>query len=93
MKIEVSYALPHQQRIFSLDVEPGTTARQAVEQAGVEKVFADADVAAAKLGVFGKGVKADYQVKEGDRVEIYRPLIADPKEVRKKRAEKAKAAK
>ena len=59
---------------------------------GVEKVFDGADIAAAKLGVFGKGVKADYQVQEGDRVEIYRPLIADPKEVRKKRAEKAKGA-
>ncbi len=93
MKIEVAYALAHQQHIYSFDVEAGTTARQAVERADIPKMFPEAEVASAKLGVFGKAVKADYVLQAGDRVEVYRPLIADPKEVRKKRAAKAKADK
>ncbi|ROR98662.1 hypothetical protein EDC56_3394 [Sinobacterium caligoides] len=92
MKIEVAYALPHQQRIFSLDVDEGTTAKEAVQQAGVDKVFPALDVETAKLGIFGKSVKANQVLQEGDRVEVYRPLLADPKEVRKKRAAKAKEA-
>jgi putative ubiquitin-RnfH superfamily antitoxin RatB of RatAB toxin-antitoxin module len=93
--VEVAYALPDKQRIISLLVEPGTTALQAAERSGIAKIFPEIDVATAKMGIFGQalGTKgllppSQHQLVEGDRVEIYRPLISDPKEVRRKRAEK-----
>lgn len=96
--VEVAYARPDRQKIIQLLVEPGTTALQAVERSGITKIFPEIDVATAKMGIFGqalgtKGLKpaAQHELMEGDRVEIYRPLISDPKEVRRKRAEKAKA--
>jgi putative ubiquitin-RnfH superfamily antitoxin RatB of RatAB toxin-antitoxin module len=95
MKVEVCYALPDQQRIISLEVEEGATVLQAVEQSGIDQLFPDIDITSAKMGVFGKVVAkpAETGLQEGDRVEIYRPLIADPKEVRKTRAAKVKAEK
>ncbi len=93
--VEVAYALPHQQKIIALLVEPGTTALQVVQRSGIIKLFPEIDVSNLKLGIFGQslGTKgestADSQVVyQGDRVEIYRPLICDPKEARRKRAEK-----
>lgn len=95
IRVEVAYALPHQQKIISLLVEPGTTALQAVERSGIAKHFPGIDIASAKLGIFGQslGIKGlapavSYVLHEGDRVEIYRPLICDPKDARRKRAEK-----
>ena len=73
-----------------LEVEPGTTARQAVELSGIERQFPGLDPRTAELGIFGKAVKDDQPLHAGDRVEIYRELIADPKEVRKRRAEEAR---
>ena len=89
--VEVAYALSHQQEIVMLEVLPGTTARQAAEQSNIQKNFPELELQGAKLGIFGKAVKDDHVLRAGDRVEIYRPLIADPKEVRKQRAAKAKA--
>ncbi len=91
--VEVAYALPDKQRIMALELPSGTTVREAVMQSGLDKQFPGLDLSAADVGVFGKVVsKPDVEVlKDGDRVEIYRPLIADPKEVRKQRAAKAKA--
>lgn len=98
--VEVAYALPDKQKIVELLVKPGTTALQAVKQSGIDKEFPEIDVEAAKMGIFGqalgtKGLKKahEHELQAGDRVEIYRPLISDPKEVRRKRAEKAKAKK
>ena len=93
--VEVSYALPEKQQIVALEVAEGCTVFAAAQQAGLERQFADLDLATAKMGIFGKVVaKPKEQVlKAGERVEIYRPLIADPKEVRKERAAKIKAAK
>lgn len=92
--VEVAYALPDQQKIIALNVTVGTTALQAAEQSRIAEQFPAIDLSSAKLGVFGKAVKAgDYIMRSGDRVEIYRPLIADPKQVRKERAAKASAAK
>lgn len=95
INVEVAYALPHKQQIISLTVVDGCTVFDAVEQSGIDKQFPDLDVSTAKLGIFGKGVSKPKQetLKEGDRVEIYRALIADPKEVRKQRAAKVKAQK
>lgn len=98
--VEVAYALPEKQKIVALTVEPGTTARQAVERSGIEREFAGLDLAAAPLGIFGQALGSKgledaehYVLKPRDRVEIYRPLIADPKEARRKRADKAREAK
>lgn len=91
--IEVAYATPQLQKIISLQVAPGTTPRQAALVSNIGQYFPEADIEGADLGIFGKVVKADeYVLQEGDRVEIYRPLIADPKEVRKARAAKVKEA-
>jgi putative ubiquitin-RnfH superfamily antitoxin RatB of RatAB toxin-antitoxin module len=93
--VEVAYALPHQQKIISLLVPPGTTALQAVEHSGINEYFPEIDISTAKLGIFGQslGTKgldtaASHVLHQGDRVEIYRPLICDPKDARRKRAEK-----
>ncbi|UTA47042.1 RnfH family protein [Simiduia sp. 21SJ11W-1] len=98
IRVEVAYALPHQQKIVALLVEPGTTAYQAVVRSNITDFFPDLDIETAKMGIFGqalgtKGLKAarEHELQEGDRVEIYRPLISDPKEARRRRAEKAKA--
>ncbi len=94
--VEVAYALPHKQKIVELLVKPGTTAQQAAEQSGLEKEFPEIDYATVKMGIFGqalgtKGLKKaqEHELQAGDRVEIYRPLTSDPKEVRRKRAAKA----
>jgi len=86
--VEVIYALPEKQELITLDVEQGTTAEQAVKLSGVLENFPKIDLVKNKLGIFGKAVKADEVLRDKDRVEIYRPLIADPKESRRKRAEK-----
>lgn len=92
--VEVAYATPQLQKIVTLQVAAGTTPRQAALASDIGRFFPDADIAGADMGIFGKVVKADeYTLQEGDRVEVYRPLIADPKEVRKARAAKVKAEK
>ncbi len=89
--VEVAYALPKQQVLLSLEVEEGTTVREAVERSGILEQFPDIDPGGEnKLGIFGKLVKADQVLRPGDRVEINRPLIADPKEVRRQRAAEGK---
>jgi hypothetical protein len=91
--IEVAYALPREQFLIALDVEPGTTAEEAVKLSGVLEKFPDIDLTKNKVGVFGKVIKTDEVLRDKDRVEIYRPLIADPKESRRKRAEKKESKK
>lgn len=90
IEIEVTYARRERQQIITLTVAAGTTARQAVELSGIAGQFPEIDLANLQLGVFGKAVKPDAVLREHDRVEIYRPLIADPKEVRRRRAEAGK---
>jgi putative ubiquitin-RnfH superfamily antitoxin RatB of RatAB toxin-antitoxin module len=92
LNVEVAYALPEKQRIEKLLVEPGTTAIQAVEQANMGRFFDDLPALdTIKLGVFGKAVPTTHELSDGERVEIYRELLVDPKAVRRARAEKAKA--
>lgn len=88
--IEVVYALPKEQLIFSVELDEGATVEQAVEACGILKKYPEIDLKKNKLGVYSRLVKADTVLVDGERVEIYRPLIADPKEMRKRRAEKAK---
>ncbi|MCB1679276.1 MAG: RnfH family protein [Halioglobus sp.] len=88
--VEVAYALPHKQAIVVLHVARGTTAEEAVRQSDIAAKFDAIDLETARLGVFGKAVPPGQVLREGDRVEIYRPLIADPKEARKARAARAR---
>lgn len=89
-KVEVAYALPDNQAILSLEVEEGATVREAIERSGIRERFPEIDLDQNKVGIFGKLTKLDQPLRPKDRVEIYRPLIADPKEVRKQRAAEGK---
>jgi putative ubiquitin-RnfH superfamily antitoxin RatB of RatAB toxin-antitoxin module len=91
--VEVAYALPGRQLILKLDVAPDATLEQAIHASGMLEKFPEIDLGVNKVGVFGKLAKLDAVLHAGDRVEIYRPLIADPKEVRKKRAAQGKVMK
>lgn len=93
MTVEVVYALQQQQTLLKCQVPVGTTVAQAIQASGILAKHPEIDIAASKLGVFGKLSKADTVLRDKDRVEIYRPLIADPKEVRRKRAEEGKVMK
>ena len=86
--IEVAYATPQKQIILECEVEAGSTARAIVLGSGIDQHFTGIDLTSCDLGVFGKAVADDYELVDGDRIEIYRPLIADPKEVRRQRAAK-----
>ena len=92
--VEVAYALPDQQRIIRLAVPVGTTALEAARLSGIVEHFPGLDLEACDMGVFGKLVAkpAERVLRAEERVELYRPLIADPKEVRKQRAARAKDA-
>lgn len=93
IQIEVVYAKQEQQTLLKLMVEEGTTAQQAVEQSGILQQFPEIDPTQLKLGIFSKAIKSETVLRERDRVEIYRPLIADPKAVRRSRAEAGKVMK
>ncbi len=84
--IEVAYALPHRQSIIPFKVLKGTTALQAIMQSGILQIYTDISVNKITLGIFGKKVTHDTVVQPGDRVEIYRALLANPKEARRQRA-------
>lgn len=83
--IEVAYGTSDKQKLYALTVPSDTTARQAALAAGIAADFPDARPESAPLGIFGKAVKDNHILQAGDRVEIYRPLLADPKETRRKR--------
>lgn len=91
ISVEVAYALPDKQAIVVVNVAPGTTALQAAQQSDICQRFEGIDLENAKMGIFGKVVSPGQELQAGDRVEIYRPLIADPKEVRKARAARVKS--
>jgi uncharacterized protein len=91
--VEVAYALPHEQALISLPVPEGATLEQAVRQSGLLEKYPEINLASAKVGIWNKATELSAVLRDKDRVEIYRPLIADPKEVRRKRAEEGKAMK
>ena len=91
MIVEVAYALPDKQSLVSLEVDEGTTIKEAIEASGILETYDQIDLTRDKVGIFSKFAKLDTVLREKDRVEIYRPLIADPKKVRKERAAKGKA--
>lgn len=91
--IEVAYALPHQQLIIPIKIQAHATAEAAILASGIMKKFPEINLQDNKIGIFGKLAKLDTPLRDKDRVEIYRPLIADPKEVRKQRAADGKVMK
>jgi putative ubiquitin-RnfH superfamily antitoxin RatB of RatAB toxin-antitoxin module len=93
MSVEVAYAIPERQVIIEVTVERGATLMQAIELSGILQHFDEIDLGRSKVGIFGRLAKLTDELQPGDRVEIYRPLIADPKEVRKQRAAKGKVTK
>ena len=86
--IEIAYALPEEQVIISIKVPTKFNVKQAIEKSGIQKKFPDIDLSKNKVGIFGKKTTLDHLLKDRDRIEIYRPLILDPKEMRRKRAAK-----
>lgn len=93
IRIEVAYALPDAQTVIPMAVPEGTTVKAAVEASGVLQKHPDIDLEKHKVGIYGKLVKADTVLRDRDRIEIYRPLKADPKEIRRQRAEEGKPMK
>ncbi|MBT3457617.1 MAG: RnfH family protein [Thiotrichales bacterium] len=91
MIVEVAYALAEKQSLISIEVEKGTTLKEAVEASGILDTFEEIDLSKDRVGIFSKFATLETVLREKDRVEIYRPLIADPKQVRKERAALGKA--
>ena len=89
--MEVVYATRERQKRVVLEVPPGCTAGEAIDRSGLAEIFPEMVVNPRAVGVFGRKVPLEHTLRPGDRVEIYRPLIADPKEARRQRAEQKKA--
>lgn len=93
IRVEVVYAMADLQELAQLSLPEGSTVTQAIAASGLLEKYPEIDLKKNKLGVFAKLAKADTVLRDRDRVEIYRPLIADPKEVRKQRAAEGKVMK
>lgn len=93
ISIEIVYGTPTQQKLSSFTVPSGSTIQEAIESSGFLSEFPEIDLNVNNVGIWNRSKKLSEVLKDGDRIEIYRPLIADPKEVRKRRAAKAAEAK
>lgn len=90
MLIEVAYALPEEQLILEVEVPADSTVEHAIKRSGILERYPQIDLETDKVGIFGKMCKLNASLKNKDRIEIYRALIADPKESRRQKAEMAK---
>lgn len=90
IRVEVVYALPERQYLRTVKLEEGSTVEQAIVASGLLELRKDIDLKSNKVGVYSRPMKLADIIADGDRIEIYRPLIADPKELRRLRAEKSK---
>lgn len=88
--VEVAYATPARQEVIGLRLSEGSVVLDALNASGMDQIFPEIDYEHADLGIFGKATTADAALRDGDRVEIYRPLLADPKEVRRRLAAEGK---
>lgn len=86
LEIEIVYGSPDRQVLKTMRLAEGTTVRAAALQSGLDGIFEDLNLHSAPLGIFGKAVKDDTP-RDGDRIEVYRPLLIDPKEARRKRVQ------
>ncbi|MEI8162009.1 MAG: RnfH family protein [Betaproteobacteria bacterium] len=93
IQVEVVYARPERQEVASLSLPAGSTVGQAIEASGLLARYPEIDLASNKLGIYAKLARPDTALRDRDRVEIYRPLLADPKEARKQRVAEGKALK
>lgn len=84
MKVGIAYALPYRQAWFNIELPDGATIKDAIERSGILSQFPEIDLEKNKVGIFGKVSKLDAVLNDGDRVEIYRPIICDPKTVPRK---------
>lgn len=91
MIVEVAYALPDKQSLISIEIKNGSTLKEAIEASGILETFEQIDLTKDRVGIFAKFASLDTILRDKDRVEIYRPLIADPKKARKDRAAEGKA--
>ncbi|QTF09799.1 RnfH family protein [Brenneria izadpanahii] len=90
IRVEVIYALPERQYLRTITLAEGSTVKQAIVASGLLELRRDIDLQTNKVGIYSKAAKLTDTLNDGDRVEIYRPLIADPKELRRQRAERTK---
>ena len=86
IRVEVAYAAPERQSLIGLEVAEGATVREAIASSGIENAHPEIDIVSARVGIFGKIAQLDAVLEEGDRVEIYRSLQADPKDARRRKA-------
>ena len=91
--VEVAYALPEKQTLLAIDFEEGLTVKDAIIQSAILEEYPEINLDGVKVGLFGKFTTMDAVLRDKDRVEIYRPLLADPKDIRKQRAAKGKTMK
>jgi len=91
MIVEVAYAMPYKQSLISIEIKNGSTLKEAIEASGILETFEQIDLAKDRVGIFAKFASLDTILRDKDRVEIYRPLVADPKKARKDRAAEGKA--
>jgi len=84
MKVGIVYATPARQSWLTIDAPEGSTVKEAIEKSGILRQFPEIDLATQKVGIFGKATQLDTVVEEGARIEIYRPITADPKTVRRR---------
>lgn len=92
LAVEIVYASAQRQRLVTLSVAPGATVAEAIEASGIVREFPEIDLNSNRVGIFGRLVRLDDPIRAGDRVEIYRPLQADPKEARRQRVLKLRRA-
>jgi len=90
LRVEVVYALPDQQVLTLLEVEEGASVREAIESSGILRQFPEIELVQGRVGIFGKPVDPNSLLRDGDRVEIYRSLEADPKETRRRRVKRSR---
>lgn len=86
INVEIAYAKPEKQTLLSISIEQNCTVSEAILQSGILSEFPEIDLNTIKVGIFAKPCPLNQPVQEGDRVEIYRPLTNDPKEMRRSRA-------
>lgn len=93
INVEIVYALPDEQYLLGFSIQEGATLKEGILASGILERYPELELASMMAGLFGKKAKMDHVLREKDRIEIYRPLIADPKEVRKRKAAEGKRLK
>ncbi len=91
IEVEVVFALAERQELVALAIASGATVGEAIDQSGIAKRFPEQDLSACALGIWGRLADSDHVLQDGDRIEIYRPLLIDPREARRQLAAEGKS--